>query len=328
MVMRVTPTNSATRAGQSDGPPSAPAPAQASAPTSETILARSTHSPRATVRLSDAARIFGRHVVLPKTTTSFVGGTSVALIGPNGSGKTTLLRLLAGLDDPTSGTVHRDCSSAPVAPPGRGPLGSDTGAPRVAYVAQDRAEHDWMPITAGEVVRMGRYAHRGLVAPLRKADRRAIELAMDEMSVSSLAHRTFTELSGGQQQRVLVARALAANPDILLMDEPITGLDEPTQEVILSLVDRLTQNGVLVVISTHHLDEASRCDRVLLVDHGIVADGSPASVLAAGSLAQVFRANQIDVHGDRISLFDEHGHGHDHDPNHGHEHTHSQGPQR
>lgn len=285
MVMRVTPTIE-------------------SGPGSAAASARIDLAARPTVELDSASRTFGRHAVLPQTSTTFVGGTSVALIGPNGSGKTTLLRLLAGLDDPSSGAIRR--------------TRADGSAPRVAYVSQDRAEHDWMPITAGEVVRMGRYAHRGLLGRFRRADRSAVSEAMHMMSVANLAHRNFTELSGGQQQRVLVARALAAEPDILLMDEPITGLDEPTQEVILTLVERLAAQGMLVMISTHHLDEASRCDRVLLVDHGVVADGPPATVLAAGSLAQVFRANQIDVHGDTVSLFDEHGHGHDHDPEHVH----------
>src|SRR5690606_30652896 len=132
-------------------------------------------------------------------------GTTVALVGANGSGKTTLISLLAGLIEPADGTIE-------VARP-------------VALVAQHRHHHRWMPLSVDEVLRMGRYGEHGLLGRLRSGDRALIDDAAEQLEVTHLRKRPFGELSGGQQQRVLVAQALAADPALLLLDEPITGLD-------------------------------------------------------------------------------------------------------
>lgn len=198
----------------------------------------------------------GRRVLEP-TSLSLEAGTSVALTGPNGSGKTTLLRILAGLLKPTSGTRQ-------------GP------APReVAYVSQHVRTNPWMPLTVAEVLTMSQYRHRGLLGPLRGDDRRRIAEASARLEVEDLFDRSFGELSGGQCQRVRMAAALAADATCIMLDEPITGLDLASQFRILNVIDDERQAGRLVVLCTHHLDEAEKCDRVIMLAGRVVADGPP-----------------------------------------------------
>ncbi len=227
-------------------------------------------------------------------------GALVALIGSNGSGKTTLLRLMAGLLNPSSGQVKR----------------SDD---HVAYVAQRQEQHSWMPLTVTEVLRMSRYRGRGLLGRLGSDDRRAVSDAAERLEVANLTGRQFGRLSGGQRQRVLIASALAAGAPCLLLDEPITGLDLPSQQIILDVAAAERSRGRLVVFSTHHLDEARRADRVLVLANRIVADGTPAEALTPERLTEAFGQRIIGLGGDTARngsteakthpvLVDEHGH--------------------
>jgi len=248
---------------------------------------------------------FDGRVALRDVTASFPAGCSVALMGPNGSGKTTLLRVLGGLLQPSSGRVRR------------------SGEPAVAFVAQHQRQHPWMPLTVGEVLGMARYRQRGLWRPLRRADRAAMTAAAERLDVADLTRRSFQQLSGGQRQRVLVAAALASDAEMLLLDEPITGLDPPSQQRILGVVDDERDSGRLVVLSTHHLDEARRCDRVLLLANvepsepdrqsSVVADGSPAGALTSRNLDRAFGSHVVDeASRPGTIVLDEHGHAHDH----------------
>jgi ABC-type Mn2+/Zn2+ transport system ATPase subunit len=261
----------------------------------------------------DGVRVrFGHHLALDIDRLTLDAGTSVAVMGPNGSGKTTLLRVLAGLLEPTSGRlVTQD-------------------RPVVAYVAQHQHQHPWMPLTVTEVLRMGRYRHRGLFRPLRRADRRTIQLVAERLEVTDLLGRPFGQLSGGQRQRVLMAGALANEADCLLLDEPITGLDLPSQRLILDVIEGERDDGRLVVLTTHHLEEAERCDRVLLLNTRVVADGPPEQALTEEHLADAFGARLMggEHHGHHhgrgdpghrgagvrpggpVIVIDEHGHGH------------------
>jgi len=237
---------------------------------------------------------YGDLVALDHTSTTFEPGTSVALVGANGSGKSTVLKLLAGLLEPTDGSVERRS-------------GVDA-----AFVAQQHGHHDWMPLEVDEVLRMGCYRRRGLVGRVTRADRREVAEVASRLDVADLVRRSFSELSGGQRQRVLVAQALIGSPGLLLLDEPITGLDLPSQEAILRIVDEEVARGATVVFSTHHLEEAKRATRVMLLAGCLIADGTPNEVLRPEHLALAFGGRLLEVGGQAV-LVDDHGHGHGHD---------------
>ncbi len=238
---------------------------------------------------------YGRHHALDDVTVSIPPGTSAALVGPNGSGKTTLIKALCGL-------LPTDAATVTVPSP-------------VALVPQHAGSGHWLPLTVAEVVAMGRYGERGLLGRLRDADRRAIDAAARRMAIDDHWNRALSELSGGLRQRALVAQALAGEPSLLVMDEPITGLDLPSQERILATIDSETDAGTTVVISTHHLDEARHCDQVILLNRHLVAAGSPDDVLQPEPLRAAFGARVLGDHDDHdhddtMLLLDDHGHSH------------------
>jgi len=225
-------------------------------------------------------------------------GTAAALVGPNGSGKTTLLQVLAGLTDATAGGIEWSDS------------------PRIAFVLQHRSSQRWLPLTVREVIRMGRFAELGPLRPLRGVDRSAVALAAERMEVDGLLGAQYGELSGGQRQRVLIAQALVQEPDVLLLDEPITGLDLASQQRILDVIDEETNAGRTVVLSTHHLEEAKRCSIVLLLATRLVAFGPADAVLTAPNLRRAFGGRVLSVEGgegEPVTLLDDHGHDHGHD---------------
>ncbi len=252
---------------------------------------------RAPLKLEGLSVAYGETLALDHIDLDIEFGASLALIGPNGSGKSTLLNVVAGLVGPTSGTL----TPRPV--------------PHVAYVLQHHHREHWLPLTAGEVLRMGRYRDRGLLGRLVHRDRVALAEAAERMDVAGLLHRPFDELSGGQRQRILVAQALAQQPEVLLMDEPITGLDLASQRSILDLIDAESARGTAVVITTHHLDEARHCDRVALVAGKLVAVGPPDEVLAEETLRTVFGERVLGDHAEHahhteLLMLDDHGHDH------------------
>jgi ABC-type Mn2+/Zn2+ transport system ATPase subunit len=255
---------------------------------------------------------FGSTVALAPTSFE-MRGSSVALVGSNGSGKTTLLSTIAGLIRPTAGSIRVDGT--------------------VAMVTQAPHHHRWMPLTVDEVLRMGRYPARGLIGRLRHSDRAIVADAAELLEVRHLRRRPFGELSGGQRQRVLVAQALAAEPDILLLDEPVTGLDLPSQLRILDVIADHARQGGLVVFSTHHLAEARRADRVMLMAGCVLADGPPGEVLVPQLLVEAFGGRLLRDDGTSI-LVDDHGHDHGEPhapelmPHHGiHQHQHQHSPE-
>jgi ABC-type Mn2+/Zn2+ transport system ATPase subunit len=244
--------------------------------------------------LDEAGVRYGDIQALAPSTLSFEAGTTVALVGSNGSGKSTLLGLLADLISPSEGTVtHR---------PGL----------RVSFVAQQHHHHRWMPLTVNEVVRMGCFGKVGLLGRIGKTQRAAGEEVARRLEITNLMRRSYGELSGGQRQRVLMAQALVAAPDLLLLDEPITGLDLASQATILRVIAEESQRGATVVFSTHHLDEARRADRVILLAGQVVADGVPADALRPELLARAFAGRVLQVDGSTV-VMDDHGHGDRHE---------------
>lgn len=220
---------------------------------------------------------YGRRQVLADISFRVEYGERVVLVGPNGAGKSTLFKALVGLVKPQRGTIRIHGM----------PLGAHTDC--VAYVPQ-REDVDWrFPVTVADVVMMGRFGRLGWLKRPTRADRAAVERGMELMGVAHLARRPIGELSGGQQQRVFLARALAQEPHILLLDEPFTGVDVATQEATLSVLDALSDQKVTIILSTHDLGlAAARFERVLLINQRLISDGPPARVLSRDLLAEAF----------------------------------------
>ncbi len=241
-------------------------------------------------RLVGASVRFGDVLALAPTDLAIGASTSIALVGANGSGKSTLLKLLAGLLSPSTGRVWRADG-----------LG-------VAFVAQQHGQHRWMPLMVEEVLRMGTYRGRPLVWRIGSDQRAEVDAIAERLEIADLRRRAFGALSGGQRQRVLVAQALIGSPRLLLLDEPITGLDLASQQTILAVIDDEVASGSAVLYSTHHLEEARRAQHVVLLAGEIVAEGPPSDVLRADLLALAFGGRVIRLD-DRSVLVDDHGHG-------------------
>ena len=217
----------------------------------------------------------GFDAVIPK-------GSVIGLIGPNGSGKTTLLRAFSGLIKPMQGRILLD---------GQGlfSIPSRKRARLVGWVPQ-RERLAW-PLTVGDVVSLGRAPHRGWLLPLTEEDQRVIEQVIAFTDLKNLTDRSADELSGGEFQRVLIARALAQEPRVLLLDEPTTNLDIHYQIQVMDLVRALAaQRGITALIAIHDLSVAARyCDSLILMHHGRkVTAGRPDEVLTPENMKMVF----------------------------------------
>ncbi len=204
-------------------------------------------------------------------------GLLVALIGPNGAGKSTLFKALVGLLTPDAGEVR--IFGKPIAQVRR----------LVAYVPQ-RSEVDWdYPIVVEEVVLMGRFVHLGLIRRPGPEDRRIARQALQQVGMEAFADRQIGQLSGGQQQRVFLARALAQEARVLLLDEPFVGVDAATEEAIYTLLRRMREEGRTVVVATHDLSRAQTAfDRVMLLNQVVVAYGVPSRVLTPELLQRTY----------------------------------------
>lgn len=220
--------------------------------------------------------------VLSNVTFSIDAGEVVGLVGPNGSGKSTLLRLALGLLTADHGELR--IVGTPIAALSRKAL-----ARHAAFVPQDTAME--IAFTVRDVVAMGRHPHLGRFQPATPADEAAIQWALAATAIQGLADRTLQELSGGERQRVILARALAQQATILLLDEPTANLDVAHQLEMLMLVRAVVQEGRSALIAIHDLALAARfCDRVIMLSEGtVVALGTPREVITEARLARYFR---------------------------------------
>jgi ABC-type Mn2+/Zn2+ transport system ATPase subunit len=231
--------------------------------------------------------------VLRELTFQVPHGARVAVVGPNGAGKSTLFKALVGLLPLREGKIFiHDL-----------PLGHHLDC--VAYVPQ-REEVDWrFPVTVRDVVQMGRFGHQKWLQRAGQTDHEVVRKSLQQMGIDDLAGRSISELSGGQQQRVFLARALAQEPHIFLMDEPFTGVDATTQDATLALLDHLRQQKVTVLISTHDLNLAgSRFDMVLLLNRRLIAFGEPEEVFTPENLAQAFGSQMLKLPGGTVLVDD------------------------
>lgn len=223
----------------------------------------------------------GGRAILAGASLSIAAGELVALLGANGAGKTTLLRLLLGLERPTGGSVSLDGEAL-------SQLSRRKVACRVAYVPQ--AHEAPFPYPVREVVAMGRLPAQGLFGRVRAADREAVEQVLERLGIASLAGRPYTALSGGERQLALVARALAQDASLLVMDEPSSALDFGNQIRLLERLRALAGQGIGIVMSTHHPDQAAFAStRVAVLAGGVVAwDGPPAEIVTPETIRRVY----------------------------------------
>ncbi|WP_399894676.1 zinc ABC transporter ATP-binding protein AztA [Streptomyces sp. BBFR51] len=225
------------------------------------------------VRFTGLCAGYPGRTVLHQLTAEIPALAVTALVGPNGSGKSTLLGVLAGVIRPTSGELRRDGERPP------------------AFVPQRGAVADTLPLTVRQTVEMGRWGERGPWRGLSRRDRLIVDSALDRLGIGGLAPRQLGELSGGQRQRALIAQGLAQRSDLLLLDEPTTGLDPEARERITALLTELVADGVTVVQATHDLEAARSAEACLLLREGMLAGhGRPDRVLTTSALAEVWAA--------------------------------------
>jgi ABC-type Mn2+/Zn2+ transport system ATPase subunit len=211
-------------------------------------------------------------------------GKRLAVVGPNGAGKSTLLKIVAGVLSPSSGRVQI--------------FGNDPGGHIcITYVPQ-RSHVDWdFPVTVADVVMMGRVGQLGLFRNPRSSDWDIVQRSLETVRMTHLAKRQISQLSGGQQQRMFIAQALAQEAELMLMDEPLSGLDVNSQEEVFGILDKLQQQGVTILVSLHDLKlAAQRFDRVMLLNHRMLAFGAPEEVLNPENLVAAYGGHLHLIH--------------------------------
>ena len=227
-------------------------------------------------RVEDVTVRYGEHVALRNLSFELQAGEQVAVVGPNGAGKSTLFKLMVGELRPNQGHIHL--------------FGSKPEQHLcVAYVPQ-RKTIDWnFPVTVEDVVMMGRVGKIGLFRWAKRHDWAIVQRSLERVNASHLAKKQIGALSGGQQQRIFIARALAQEAELMLLDEPLSGLDIPSQEQFFDVLDGISRDGITTIVATHDLNMAAqRFDQVLLLNGRIVALGEPQTVLSAENLVRAY----------------------------------------
>ncbi|HDI10903.1 MAG TPA: metal ABC transporter ATP-binding protein [Candidatus Acetothermia bacterium] len=215
-------------------------------------------------------------------------GEFLTIVGPNGAGKTTLIKVILGLVRPSRGEVLVF---------GKPPWTLGPERSRIGYVPQLENTDPNFPVKALDVVLMGRYGKLGLVRRPGKEDLEAALAAMERVGVRELAHEPLGHLSGGQRQRVFLARALATDPELLLLDEPTTGVDVQASESFYELLRRLQRQGVTIVMVSHDIGVVSRyVDKVACLNRRVVVHGKPEEVSASEALAEMYGCAALFFH--------------------------------
>lgn len=236
------------------------------------------------VELRNASFGYSGVPALTGVTAAIHAGESVAVIGPNGSGKSTLLKGLLGLVELLDGHLSV--------------LGTEPrdALVQVGYLPQANRREPDLPVTAQQVVTMGLYRSLGVFRRVGKVERQRVEAALAEVGLSNEAKTLFGELSGGQQQRVILARALVNNPQLILLDEPFNGLDQPNREALLDTVNRLRASGTTIIVSTHDLELAREaCSHVMLLNGEQIGFGSLESTLTLDLLNKTFKDATVEI---------------------------------
>jgi ABC-type Mn2+/Zn2+ transport system ATPase subunit len=233
---------------------------------------------------------YGDRVAVEEATFAVPPGSSVAVLGPNGAGKSTVFAAAVGLAAIKAGSL-------------------DVRSRRIALVPQRLELAAGFPVTVLDVVRMGRYGELGPLRRFRARDREFVAEALAALAIEDLAGRRFGELSGGERQRALLAQAAAQDPELLLLDEPFTGVDAPTGDSVRALLARWRDEGRTTFVATHDLASAARdYDLVLCLNRRVVAFGPPAETINEEVLAETFAGRVLRV-GDLVVDVAHHHHG-------------------
>lgn len=234
---------------------------------------------------------YGDHVALEDVTFTVERGCLAGLVGPNGSGKSTLIKVIMGLHKPWSGEVRL-----------AGRAGKN-GRITIGYAPQSELV-DWsFPVTVLDVVLMGRYTRIGLFQRPGRQDHEVAMAALERVNIADLRHRRIGELSGGQQRRVLIARALAQEAELILLDEPVAGLDAAAQHDLLRLLEDLRRENRTLFVATHDLScVASDFDHAVLLNKRVVAFGRPKDVFTPELLSEAFQRHLLVLPGGERTL--------------------------
>jgi len=231
------------------------------------------------IEISDVTVRYRAVVAVRNASLTVGAGRICGLIGVNGSGKSTLLKVMAGVVHPDEGRVQA-CDR---------PLPQARSEGLIGYVAQSD-DIDWnFQISVTDVVMTGRYAHLGWTRRPRAHDREKVTAAIAEVGLTDLAERQIGQLSGGQRKRVFVARALAQEIDLLLLDEPFAGIDIPSQQTITTILRGLAHRKVTIIVATHNLGQLPQlCDEAALINRTVLLHDSPETVLQPHNLIRAF----------------------------------------
>jgi zinc transport system ATP-binding protein len=223
------------------------------------------------ISLSDISIGYGKKVIAKELTFSVYSDDFIGLVGPNGAGKTTLLKTLLGSIKPLSGSMNKKNF-------------------RVGYVPQRDTVQPLLPYSVNEVVMMARYAQMGYFKNPDKFDRKIVEESLLQVGISDLRNFHYNSLSGGQRQRVLIARALAFQPNLLILDEPTNGMDTPSHYSLLNFISNLHKEKHLAIIMVSHLltDVANSVKKLILIDNGLFQFGEIDELLSEVNLQKAY----------------------------------------
>jgi ABC-type Mn2+/Zn2+ transport system ATPase subunit len=252
------------------------------------------------VELKQVTFGYGIHPVLEDVSLHLHPGQFAALVGPSGAGKTSLLKLILGVLQPNHGEI---CIN--------GKALNGRPAPRVGYVPQLEAV-DWnFPVTVAQTVLMGRIQRAGLWPWPSSADKERLQMILEQLGIADLANRHIRDLSGGQQQRVFLARALISEPELLVLDEPTTGVDMRTAENVLHMLGELNRQGITILISTHDLNTAAaHLPWVICVNRRVIAQGAPDDVFTVETLNETYQGDMLVLRQDGMLFVQQKPHSH------------------
>ena len=252
------------------------------------------------VELKDVSFGYGAEPALEDISLHLHPGQFAALVGPSGAGKTSLLKLILGTLQPTHGEIYI-----------HGQALNGQPAPHVGYVPQLETV-DWsFPVTVEEVVLMGRVRRSGIWPWPSTEDKRRATSVLERLNILDLAGRHIRDLSGGQQQRVFLARALIAEPDLLVLDEPTTGVDMRTAEKVLHMLADLNRQGITILMTTHDLNAAAaHVPWIICLNRRVIAQGTPEEVFKVETLNETYQGDMLVIRQDGMLFVQQKPHSH------------------